>query len=148
MRENRFLDEDDVRVQQVLSSTPRQDLITVPCESKVGEVVSQMKEFSVSQLPVVDDQGALVGLVTEVNLLKYLLSSQDSEAANRPIGDLEVVDRSVATVTPETSLETVMSVFATSPVVVVVASAADDRRAVSILTKIDLLSYLTAQKSK
>lgn len=145
MRENRFLDDGAASVQHVLSRKPRQELLTIHRESKVGEVVSRMKEHDVSQLPVVDDNGALVGLVTEVNLLKYLLNSQDSEAAARPIGDLEVVDRSVPTVTPETSLETVMSVFATSPAVVVVASNTDDRRAVSILTKIDLLSYLTGQ---
>ncbi|MHB8626775.1 MAG: cystathionine beta-synthase [Aggregatilineales bacterium] len=145
MRQNRFLDEGGASVQQVLSRKPRQELLTVHRESKVGEVVADMKEHNVSQLPVVDDNGALFGLVTEVNLLKYLLNSQDGEAAARPIGDLEVVDRSVPTVTPETSLETVMSVFATSPAVVVVASATDDRRAVSILTKIDLLSYLTGQ---
>jgi len=104
-----------------------------------------MREFSISPLPVIDDQGGLVGLVTEINLLKYLLSSQDSEQAKRPIGELEVVDRSVPSVTPETSLETVMSVFATSPAVIVVASATDEHRAVSILTRIDLLSYLTRQ---
>jgi predicted transcriptional regulator len=57
---------------------------------------------------------------------------------------VDVVDRNVTTVTPGTSLETVMSVFATSPVVIVVASEAEPKRAISILTKIDLLSYLTA----
>jgi cystathionine beta-synthase len=148
MRENRFLDEEDVQVQQVLNARPRQELLTVNSSSKVGEVVNQMKEYNVSQLPVVDANEGLIGLVTEVNLLKYLLNSQDSEASNRLIGDLEVVDRNIPTVTPTTSLETVMSVFSTSPAVIVVASATDDHHAVSILTKIDLLSYLTSRKVK
>lgn len=148
MRENRFLEDEETLVQQVLDARPRQDLLTVSSNSKVGEVVAQMKEYNVSQLPVIDPNAGLVGLVTEVNLLKYLLNSQDAEAANRLIGDLEVVDRSVPTVTPTTSLETVMSVFATSPAVIVVASSTEERRAISILTKIDLLSYLTSRKSK
>ena len=148
MRENRFLDETESRVQDVLSAKPHQDLQTVHRNSKVGEVVSRMKTYNVSQLPVVDEHDRLVGLVTEVNLLKYLLGSQDSDAADRPIGELEVVERSVPTVTPETSLETVMSVFATSPTVVVVASANDEHRAVSILTQIDLLSFLTRRAGR
>ena len=146
MRENRFLEE-DAQVQQVLNARPRQ-LLTVNSNSKVGEVVAQMKDFDVSQLPVVDSNDQLIGLVTEINLLKYLLNSNDADAANRLIGDVEVVDRNVPTVTPTTSLETVMSVFATSPAVIVVASSTDDHHAVNILTKIDLLSYLTSRNSK
>ncbi len=146
MRENRFLEE-DAQVQQVLNARPRQ-LLTVNSSSKVGEVVAQMKDYDVSQLPVVDSNGQLIGLVTEINLLKYLLNSNDADAANRLIGDVEVVDRNVPTVTPTTSLETVMSVFATSPAVIVVASSTDDHHAVNILTKIDLLSYLTSRNSK
>jgi len=91
MRQNRFLDEGDSRVQQVLESKPHQDLITVHASTKVGEVVAQMKDYSISQIPVVDDNDQLVGLVTEVNLLKYLLSNQSGEVINLPIGDLEVV---------------------------------------------------------
>lgn len=147
MRQNRFLDEGDVRVQQVRESKPRQDLITVHRSNKVGEVVARMKDYNISQLPVVDDNEQLIGLVTEVNLLKYLLSNGTTDAAEQPIGDLEVVDRNVATVTPDAPLETVMSVFTTSPIAVVVPSAADDRRAIGILTKIDLLSHLTGPKS-
>jgi cystathionine beta-synthase len=119
----------------------------VHCTNKVGEVVTRMREHDVSQLPVIGDDNQLIGLVTEVSLLKYLLNNQSAEAANQPIEALDVVDRSVATVTPDTPLEAVMSVFTTSPVAVVVEAPAsdDNRRPVGILTKIDLLSYLTAQ---
>jgi predicted transcriptional regulator len=101
----------------------------------------------VSQLPVVDDDKHLLGLVSEVSLLKYLLNTPGNESTNERIGDLDVVDRTVATVTPDTPLEAVMSMFTTSPVVVVVESTdQDDKRVpIGILTKIDLLSYLTAQ---
>ena len=146
MRQNRFLDEGDSRVQQVLESKPHQDLITVHASTKVGEVVAQMKDYSISQIPVVDDNDQLVGLVTEVNLLKYLLSNQSGEVNNLPIGDLEVVDRNVATVTPDMPLETMISVFTISPIAVVVPSGTEDRRAIGILTKIDVLSHLTQQK--
>ncbi len=148
MRENRFLDSSitAARVQDVLLQKQRQDLITVHSDSRVNEVVAFMKEHDVSQLPVIDEEDHLVGLVTEVDLLKYLLGTLGGDSANQPIGDLNVVDRTVATVTCETPLEAAMSVFTTSPVAVVVETDDDNHRhAVGILTKIDLLSYLTAQ---
>ena len=137
----------DTRVENVLKQKQRPDLITVHCNSKVNEVVTWMKESDVSQLPVVDDDKHLLGLVSEVSLLKFLLNTPGNEATNAIIRDLDVVDRTVATVTPDTPLEAVMSMFTTSPVVVVVESTdrEDQRIPVGILTKIDLLSYLTAQ---
>jgi cystathionine beta-synthase len=146
MRQNRFLDarEKDDRVQDVLAEKQRQDLITVHTDSKVGEVVDHMKRHDVSQLPVVDSDGGLVGLVTEVNLLKYLLNNPSGETADQPIGVVEVVDRNVATVTSDTPIETIMSLFNTNAVAVV-TDPGETRKAVGILTKIDLLSHLTRQ---
>ncbi len=147
MRENRFLDTGtgDMRVQDVLASKPRGDLVTAHASDAVDLVVSQMKRYSVSQLPVVGDNNALVGLVNEVSLLKYLLSNAGADAAQHLIGDLDVVDRNVTTVTPDMSVESLLSVFTTNPVAVVVES--NGRSAIGILTKIDLLSYLTLQKT-
>ena len=127
MRQNRFLDSTmaDTRVEDVLRSRPEQELITVHRNSSVGEVVGRMREYNVSQLPVIGDDDHLVGLVTEVNLLKHLLNSQNSDAANTPIDTLDVVDRNVATVTLDTPLEAVMSVFTTSPVAIVVRSGGE-----------------------
>jgi cystathionine beta-synthase len=144
MRSNRFLDTTaEARVQEVIGSKQRQELITVPCSATVTEVVNQMKHHDVSQLPVTDDNGYLLGVVSEVGLLKYLLSHTD--AAQTPIKDADVVDDNVATVSPEMPLEAVMSVFAASPVAVVVDSTeGGQRQPVGILTKIDLLGYLTA----
>src|SRR5260221_8468259 len=155
MRENRFLDStvEDARVQTVLAAKPTQKLLTADQSDSIGEVIARMKEYSVSQLPVVRDDHHLVGLVTEVNLLKYLLSSQGADAASQPISAANVIDDNVATVTPDTPLEAVMSVFTTSPVAIVIErdddpSEADHRRVTGILTKIDLLSYLATLADK
>jgi cystathionine beta-synthase len=155
MRENRFLDSavEDARAQTVLTAKPAQELLTADQGDSIGMVIARMKEHNVSQLPVVRDGHHLVGLVTEVNLLKYLLSSQGADVASQPIGAVDVVDRNVATVTPDTPLEAVMSVFTTSPVAIVIErdddpSEPDHRRVTGILTKIDLLSYLAAHADK
>ncbi len=149
MTQNRFLDSavTDTRVQDVLSSKPQPELITAHVDSQVGEVVTQMKAFGVSQLPVIDQEGQLIGLVTEVSLLKYLLGDPRVEAASRPIGTLDVIEQNVTTVTPDTPLEAVLGVFTSSSVAIVIEppGSEQDRRPIGILTKIDLLSYLTAQ---
>jgi cystathionine beta-synthase len=149
MREHRFLDTADARVHDVLDRKARTDVITVRCSSTVGEAVNAMKEHDVSQLPVIDDEGQFVGLVTEVSLLKYLLSVQETDRAGRAINDVDVIDRNVATVSQDQMLEAVMSLFTTAQVVVVVEQVpgSDRHQVTGILTKIDLLSYLTAQQS-
>src|SRR5579859_6534890 len=152
MRQNRFLDSgiEEARVQTVLATKTGQQLVTANLDDRVGDVIARMKQHNVSQLPVVRDEHHLVGLVTEVGLLKYLISSQDSEAANTRLGEIDVLDRNVATVTPDMPLEAVMSVFTTSPVAIVIEQDSEPgdlnhRRVTGILTKIDLLSFLTSQ---
>ncbi|MEP7285682.1 MAG: cystathionine beta-synthase [Chloroflexota bacterium] len=152
MRENRFLDStlEDARVQHVLAAKPAKPLITANQDDRVGDVIALMKENDISQLPVVRGEHHLVGLVTEVSLLKYLLESRGVDASQQTIGQIDVLDRNIATVTPETPLEAVMSVFTTTPIAIVIerdndSSEADHRWVTGILTKIDLLSYLTAR---
>jgi CBS domain-containing protein len=55
-----------------------------------------------------------------------------------------VIDTNVQTLTAETPVETVMSVFTTHPVALVTERApnSEDRRVVGIITKIDLLDFL------
>lgn len=54
----------DVMTPHVLSATPNQSL---------GDVARMMMEKDVRALPVVDDNGSLVGMVTHRELLKYLI---------------------------------------------------------------------------
>lgn len=54
----------DLMTHQVLSARPDQSL---------GEVAALMNEKDVRAVPVVDDQGSLMGMVTHRELLKYLI---------------------------------------------------------------------------
>jgi cystathionine beta-synthase len=148
MRENQFLDSADARVHNVLDLKARREVIAARCSSTVLETVNMMRAHDVSQLPVIDDEGQFAGLITEVSLLKYLLSAPGSDAASQTIHSLGVIDRDVATITPDMLLETVMSLFTTNQVAVVLEPEAGDserHRVTGILTKIDLLTYLTTQ---
>ena len=84
------------------------------------------------------EDGRLLGLVTEVELLDHLLTGDHD---HQPTETIEALIRTrVATVTPETSLETLSSMFTTRRVVLVV----EEERLIGIITKIDLLDFLTA----
>lgn len=143
MRENSFLDTGwtDARVANVLARKTRQEVIAVTTTEPVSAVIDKMKQHDVSQFPVVDENEQLLGLVTEVRLLTFLLNGGASET---PISRADAIDTNVPTLTPETPIEAVMSVFGTSPVALVTDRHPEKaHRVVSgIITKIDLLDYL------
>jgi predicted transcriptional regulator len=93
------------------------------------------------------ERDQLIGLVTEVSLLDYLLQQPGGEASKVAVEDAGVIDLNVYTLAPETPIEAVMSVFSTSPIALVIERAAngEDRRVVGIITKIDLLDFLATR---
>jgi cystathionine beta-synthase len=132
MRENRFLESEwvDMRVSAVLERKARQELVVASFDEKVGDVIAKMKAHDFSQLPVVGERDQLLGLVTEVGLLNHLLQQPGGEASQATIEAAGAIDTSVYTLTPETPVEAVMSVFSTHPIALVVERApnSDDRR--------------------
>ncbi|GAB4511687.1 MAG: cystathionine beta-synthase [Anaerolineae bacterium] len=149
MRENQFLDSEwaDSTISTVLNRKSRHDMVLADCEESVGDVIAKLKANDVSQLPVVGVRGQLLGLVTEVKLLNYLLTSSQSDAASVKVKDADVIDTNIATLEPNASLETVMSLFNTHPIALITEPMAQDgdRRVIGILTKIDLLDFLATR---
>lgn len=148
MRENRFLESDWVEtpVSAVLERKARHEMVLAHASEAVGDVIAKMKQANVSQLPVVDAEEALLGLVTEANLLNYLLTQQSSDAARMTIQEAGVIDTDVYTLTPEMSIETAMSIFGTAKIALVTENAGNEgKKVVGILTQIDMLDFLTSR---
>jgi len=149
MRENRFLESGwvDTPISAVLERKARQELVVARCTDPVSDVIGRMKAADVSQVPVLGERDQLLGLVTEVSLLDYLLQQPGSEASKAAIEDAGVIDPNVYTLTPETPIEAVMSAFSTNPVALVTERApnSEDRKVVGIITKIDLLDFLAGR---
>jgi cystathionine beta-synthase len=149
MRENRFLETEwvDTPISAVLERKARQELVMARCTDPVSDVIGRMKAADVSQVPVLGERDQLLGLVTEVSLLDYLLRQPGSEASKVAIEDAGVIDPNVYTLTPETPVEAVMSVFSTNPVALVTdrTASSEDRTVVGIITKIDLLDFLSGR---
>ena len=99
-----------------------------------------MKDGNISQLPVVDGDGRLVGLVGEIDLLNHMLLADHVHQADETIESIIDVDAPV--VGPNARLETLMTLISDRPAVVIVDA---DDRVTGILTKIDILDYLSSQ---
>ena len=149
MRENRFLEHEwvETRVSTVLERKSDQPLVVARCSEPVSDVIAKMKTNDVSQLPVVGERDQLVGLVSEVSLLSFLLQQPGAAASQTAIEHASVIDTNVHTLSPETPIESVMSLFATSPVALVTEpiDGTEDRRVIGIITKIDLLDFLASR---
>lgn len=141
MRENRFLDYSlaEGRVDDILSAR-KLDLVTVHKQDRKTDAVARMKKYNISQLPVVEDGLRYAGMVTEVDLLNHLLSSEHKHDAEETVED--IIDRESAEVVgPETSLAVLAEVFRHGKVAVV----CDQDRVTGIVSKIDLIEYLAGR---
>ena len=134
MRENGFLEGDPVS--QLLSKRPKaQDVITATAADPVGHVITQMKTHNISQMPVVNQDQSLRGMIAEVDLLNYLISGDG--AMDHPIGD--IISSDVHTISRDTPIANLTDVFNKSSVAVVV----DEQHQVEgIISKIDVIDYL------
>ena len=141
MRENGFLEGawTDIRAGDVQSRKPSDRVYTARADDRLRDVVALMKAHNVSQLPVVDENGRLRGLVSEIDLLNHMLQVDHVHEADETIA--EMIDEDAPVVGPHARLETLMSLISNRPAVVIVR----DDRVEGILTKIDILDYLSSQ---
>ncbi|MCI0394640.1 MAG: cystathionine beta-synthase [Chloroflexi bacterium] len=141
MRENGFLERAwlDVRVGDIQAAKPDGALISARPTDRMADVVRLLKEHNISQVPVIDDDGRLCGVVTEVDLLNHLLSQDHKHSADETIES--VIDPNVPVVRPNTPLEALMGIFSNNSVALI--ATGDEVQ--GILTKIDILDFLSVQ---
>ncbi|MFO7537564.1 MAG: cystathionine beta-synthase [Chloroflexota bacterium] len=141
MRENGFLERSwvDYRAADVSEVKSSRELITAVPTDLMTDVVGRMKEYNVSQLPVVAEDGRLLGLVTEIDLLNHMLLSDHVHQADETIES--VIDTNVPVVSPNAPLETLMGILGHNNVVILTT----DDKVQGILSKIDILDFLSSQ---
>lgn len=140
MREHGFLEPGPrrVSVREVARARGLPELITASSGDQLTEVIARMRQHAVSQLPVVDEDGRLVGVVSEVELLDQMLANEHDGAV--PIDGM--VNRDIVSTSPDRPLEELLPELVDSKVVVLTEG---DGKPVGILTVIDALEYLAAQ---
>lgn len=138
MRENGFFESDQhVTVGDVIKARHIGKLITAYPEDRMNTLVGWMKQRDISQVPVVDATGRLIGIVTEMDLLDHLLHAGHIHDPEETIAQL--VNPNVVSVPSDTPVEGVLNTFERGKVVVVT----QNNLPVGILTKIDLIDFLT-----
>lgn len=142
MRENQMLEPSWIgaSVETLLDRRQRGELVTASCQDPVRIVVEKMRERGISQLPVLNQKGDLLGLVEEVSLLRYMLT-HGAEGAETKIEDAEVITSETVTVQMDTPLEALMNIFNQNSVAVVMSSNGNPE-VYDIVTKIDLIDFL------
>jgi cystathionine beta-synthase len=139
MRENGFMAADwcEASLKEILTVKPVQGLITAHENDRMPDVIAAMKSHDISQMPVVSQDESLAGLVTEIDLLKYLVEDNHLQ---RPSETIAGIMRPAQNVFPSnTSVEAVLPAIMENQVVLVT----EDNRPVGILTKIDILDFIT-----
>lgn len=66
-----------LRVAEIMTPDP----ITVRPDATIGEAARLMLEHKISGLPVVDEGGALVGIITESDIFRLVVRGWDTEEA-------------------------------------------------------------------
>ncbi len=141
LRENGFLERAwvDFRAADINRAKSDGELITANSNDLMTDIITRLKEYNVSQLPVIDDNGRLRGIVTEIDLLNHMLTASHVHQPDETIES--VIDPNVPVVRPDTPLETLMSIFSDHSAAVI--AAGDEVQ--GILTKIDILDFLSSQ---
>ncbi len=113
---------------------------TISPDAPLGLAIRRMKLFSASQLPVVDADDRLKGILDESDVLLAL--AQDESAASRPVSDF--MSSRLETIHPSARPEELLSIFRADRVAVV----HDGTTFHGIITKIDMIAWLRNRQAQ
>ena len=138
MKEGGYLDP-EIGQERVADLLARQDggLISASPGDSFATVITQMKHHGISQLPVIDDDARMMGLIRENDLLTALL---DTRASRESVID-GYLDNNFALVEAQNRTSLLSQLFAQGKVVVV----EDNGRVMGILTNIDFIDWISSR---
>ncbi|MCL4505529.1 MAG: cystathionine beta-synthase [Chloroflexi bacterium] len=140
MRDNGFLNTDwsQGAVADFAQALKLRPVTTAQPHETVLVVIQRMKQHSFSQLPVVDGNGKLQGMISETNVLDYMLNNTHAAVGETPIAAL--VHQAVA-VHEDTPLNTLSDILQKAKAAVLVDG---DNNVNGIITMIDVIDFLAA----
>ncbi len=93
-----------MQVRQILGAKSGRLVTTAP-DATIAEVAQTLRDHGIGAIPVVDDGGALVGIISERDIVKAL-PQHGTALVDVPVDAL--MTRSVKTCTPDETVEAVM----------------------------------------
>jgi cystathionine beta-synthase len=135
MRENGFLNEDPLSatVGDILARRKQTAIFSASLKDSVLSVIESLTSRSISQVPVLDN-GRIVGIVGERDLLSFLIEGGD---ASRPVEDIMKSDFAVVETVNKIGM---LSQFFTKDLTVLVVDAG---KLTGIITKIDYIDFIS-----
>ncbi|HLC65514.1 MAG TPA: CBS domain-containing protein [Candidatus Nanoarchaeia archaeon] len=117
----------EIKAQEIMS----RKIISMSPSDSIQESISKMRKFSISQIPVIEDE-RIVGLVSESILLDALSSSKDPSMHIR-----SVMREPPPTISGNASTKIVVELLKFYPIVIVVN---ENGRMIGIISKADVLA--------
>ncbi|MBK9984169.1 MAG: pyridoxal-phosphate dependent enzyme [Saprospiraceae bacterium] len=134
MRERGFLDK-ELMVKDILKANLNHELITVNADDKVRQALKLMKEYDISQMPVMSGE-EIVGSVSENTILTFILENPLNHA-EKPVSD--IMDEPFPMVSEDLAISK-LNKYITKKIPAVMAK--DKAGNVHILTKYDILQMI------
>ncbi|MCS7060683.1 MAG: cystathionine beta-synthase [Anaerolineae bacterium] len=140
MRDNGFLNTDwsQGSVADFIQAHQPRAVVTARLGESLAAVIQRMKQYDISQQPVVDEEGHLLGIVMESDILSYMLDNSHLSFDETTIDPLV---REAAVVDETTPLNTLSDVLQKAKAAVLVDA---ERRVTGIITMIDVIDFLAA----
>ncbi len=117
---------EEVKAEQIMTSR----MISVSPSDSMKDVISKMKKFQISQLPVIDNH-KLIGMVSESTILDAMLNTKSTQLN-------DIMQEAPPIVSKSTPIQVVSSLLRHFPMVVV----SGEGKLVGVITKSDLLGKL------
>lgn len=140
MRENGFLNTDwnQGTVGDFIQASPLRPVVTAHAGETLSAVIKRMKQHDFSQLPVVNGDGKLQGIVSESDILNYML---DNSHASFDEVTIATLIREAATVNESTPLNALSDILQKAKAAVLVDQ---DHRVNGVITMMDVIDFLAA----
>ena len=140
MRDNGFLNTDwsQGTVGDFIQASPLRPVVTASPGETLSVVIKRMKQHDFSQLPVTNGDGKLRGMVSESDILNYML---DNTHVSFNEVTIEPLIREAATVDETTPLNTLSDILQKAKAAVLVDG---QRRVGGVITMMDVIDFLAA----
>ncbi|WP_406662297.1 CBS domain-containing protein [Methanolobus sp. ZRKC3] len=127
------VEKEDVCVKDIMNST----VISVSPEQHVDAAVHIMKEYGISQIPVISD-GVSFGSISEEMIVKSLSDKKKAFVSNMQIK--EIMGDPFPTVSTNSDIKTVSYILETNPAILVI----ENGQAIGVVTKHDVMKLLSS----
>lgn len=129
------------------------DVVTIREDEGIGEAINKFREHAISRLPVVDERGQLVGILTSDDVVEFVVrdmhdqtgkgdrAGDDQTLVDLPVSNL--MDRPAETTTLESPVSEAVDLMLRKGIDGLVVTPEYDERIAGVITKTDVLRALS-----